>query len=528
KYGFFDRSGRVKLEPRFDSVLPLGKDRALAEQDGKCGVVDRDGALTAALSVGACGTRRAEESPQAGRGTRVPVKSGGRWGYADETGRLVIPAAFDLAGRFVDGLAPVNDGGREAWIDASGKRVWTARPDPLAAERREAAAGRRSRAESGEAHTRTIRVLVAADQLVRRKPDWAEAAGKRLGAVSEVFEKNFKIRLELARVVPWETPALDDHDDPDDYMPALVGLLRREVPLLDADMVIGYTGQGVRVPGRDLGMAGAFDPKVLVYDTGLEPKTAAVTVHELLHAFGMFHVADERSFMHAAQPPGVDASWGLDRWSVDSYTARLMSLTRGIDFTKGPDALTPKTIKELAALDAEGGGIAGNRIGRVSSPAAWAYESRGHHLLASGEIVAGLRDFNKAIELDAAAPDFYTFEDLGIGLLRVGKNKEGFGALRRCVELKPDCAHCRYSLAHWLEAKAAEAEAFERSLPPPGPWEIAELYGRPDRAEALEHYRRASGLEPRNALYHARLGEALLKRGATAEAVAELRRAAEL
>jgi hypothetical protein len=61
----------------------------------------------------------APASPEVGRGLH-PARAGGKYGYADSTGAMVIPARFDLADTFSDGLALVGQNGRYGYIDARG------------------------------------------------------------------------------------------------------------------------------------------------------------------------------------------------------------------------------------------------------------------------------------------------------------------------------------------------------------------------------------------------------------------------
>jgi WG containing repeat len=51
------------------------------------------------------------------------VRIGGKFGYIDKQGKLVIKPAFDDARKFRDGLAPVNVGDKWGYIDKSGKTV---------------------------------------------------------------------------------------------------------------------------------------------------------------------------------------------------------------------------------------------------------------------------------------------------------------------------------------------------------------------------------------------------------------------
>ncbi len=61
------------------------------------------------------------EPPAAGPGPLFPVVKGGKWGYIDVTGRIVVAPRFDEAARFSEGLAPVRAGNQLGYADATGK-----------------------------------------------------------------------------------------------------------------------------------------------------------------------------------------------------------------------------------------------------------------------------------------------------------------------------------------------------------------------------------------------------------------------
>src|SRR5262249_46183571 len=50
-----------------------------------------------------------------------PVKHGGKWGYIDKTGKIVIEPRFHFAGSVAEGRAPVKLGKKWGYIDTSGK-----------------------------------------------------------------------------------------------------------------------------------------------------------------------------------------------------------------------------------------------------------------------------------------------------------------------------------------------------------------------------------------------------------------------
>jgi hypothetical protein len=54
--------------------------------------------------------------------TLFPVVVGGRWGYVNKSGEIVINPQFDRAEAFTQGLAPVRIG-RWGYVDNSGKVV---------------------------------------------------------------------------------------------------------------------------------------------------------------------------------------------------------------------------------------------------------------------------------------------------------------------------------------------------------------------------------------------------------------------
>jgi hypothetical protein len=44
-----------------------------------------------------------------------------KYGYKDKNGKIIIPAKFDKAGKFIDGLGYVQMGGKYGFIDSTGK-----------------------------------------------------------------------------------------------------------------------------------------------------------------------------------------------------------------------------------------------------------------------------------------------------------------------------------------------------------------------------------------------------------------------
>jgi tetratricopeptide (TPR) repeat protein len=123
---------------------------------------------------------------------------------------------------------------------------------------------------------------------------------------------------------------------------------------------------------------------------------------------------------------------------------------------------------------------------------------------------------------------------LGRNLLQVRFDLEGFEAVRKSIELKPNYALGHYTLAAALDWQNRDDVRFvqrqQRDRSAPRLADVLQRYVllRPDSAETLLEYQQAARFEPENAFYHAYLGAALAVRHRDGEALAEYRRAAEL
>ena len=94
KIGFFDVRGCVTIEARFDWAMPFS--------DGLAAVCN------------GCMLVKHEEHGRI---------EGGRWGYVDRNGKLVIPLKFDSASGFEAGRANVESGTEAYSIDRTGNRL---------------------------------------------------------------------------------------------------------------------------------------------------------------------------------------------------------------------------------------------------------------------------------------------------------------------------------------------------------------------------------------------------------------------
>jgi hypothetical protein len=73
-------------------------------------------------------------APAAPAGALFPVLKGGRWGFIDVRGELVIPAIFDRALPFSEGLASVRSGARRGYVDRTGAFVLVPDQEPVAGD----------------------------------------------------------------------------------------------------------------------------------------------------------------------------------------------------------------------------------------------------------------------------------------------------------------------------------------------------------------------------------------------------------
>ena len=69
------------------------------------------------------GCQREEKKVDLDKSLRLQVKLNGKYGYCDRGGLTVIPAQFDSASIFSEGLAGVRVNGKDGYIDVKGKMV---------------------------------------------------------------------------------------------------------------------------------------------------------------------------------------------------------------------------------------------------------------------------------------------------------------------------------------------------------------------------------------------------------------------
>ena len=133
EWGFIDKTGKVVIPPQFS--FPLFYSEGLVAAYGKrgslngvpLGYVDKAGAYVIRFNASeemAGGTFSEGLAPVEVRPLNADGSVGSsKSGYIDKTGKMVIPASFEGASGFHDGLAAVSEKSKSGYIDKTGKFV---------------------------------------------------------------------------------------------------------------------------------------------------------------------------------------------------------------------------------------------------------------------------------------------------------------------------------------------------------------------------------------------------------------------
>ncbi|HEY8378278.1 MAG TPA: WG repeat-containing protein, partial [Nannocystis sp.] len=122
-WGFIDPRGTMVIEPQFASAANFSDGLACVQLGERQGYCDRSGAFVPGP----------QHASQLGRfsGGRAAFRALSRigvpaWGYIDRSGAIIVPASFDAAGEFREGLACVQQDDLFGYIDESGQ--WAIEP----------------------------------------------------------------------------------------------------------------------------------------------------------------------------------------------------------------------------------------------------------------------------------------------------------------------------------------------------------------------------------------------------------------
>ncbi len=118
RWGFVDQGGRLAIAPQFEAVRPFRGGLGLASVDGKWGAIDGAGRFVLAPRFQGLG---GEDSVF--HDHRALVTMDDKKGYVGRAGNVAVPAIFDDAFPFSEGLAAVVTEGRCGYIDTTGRMV---------------------------------------------------------------------------------------------------------------------------------------------------------------------------------------------------------------------------------------------------------------------------------------------------------------------------------------------------------------------------------------------------------------------
>ena len=343
--------------------------------------------------------------------------------------------------------------------------------------------------------------------MYRAQPGWEAALRRTVQTVSDIYERQFQIRLTIRDVVPWTI-------GPAAPVPRILARVRGEVGPGTADVLVLFAAE--RCEKLEYGFALTFGRYAMVQtgclDTAVLANTApeAVLSHEIAHLFGAFHPSVGRSDTVMTGGPA-------DRF--DDQSARVIRLMRGYDFTRGVLGLDPDARRAWSAIHAEGhrrgdpnplasalsgAGVELGRIGRVDEGVALVREAiaidptaarprtlLGLLLLRQGRLEDAARELDAAKKINFRETEART--ELGFVLLRLGREEEALVELRDVLRIDRRAPRAYVGIGMILAKRERTGEAitaFQNAIqvdPSYGPAylrlaELLERLGRPVEA----------------------------------------------
>lgn len=309
---------------------------------------------------------------------------------------------------------------------------------------------------------RTVRVRVAADREFRSTRGWESAIRHGFRAVSNLYERKFGIRWEIAEMVNWSSSQLNgDYHDLDS--------LEESVGRGQSEVLVGFSGKALQADEVG-GIAHEFGSVAIVMeypyrDQGFPAEEVyyeRVLAHELGHLFGAFHVKSPQSIMSP-----VDTFQNREVW-FDSQTVRVIQMMRDLRFARGVLGVTRDQARRFNAIFAEG-----HADGEINPLLASGYDlenpqddgspdmdgdvsfrdanlasrhiRQGVALQAQGRNREAISAFRKAIALNPRSSLAYA--DLGAVLGNIGRTHEAIRSLRQAIRLDPGSGVAHYFLA---------------------------------------------------------------------------------
>ena len=118
-WGYIDKAGKMVIPERFKRANPFRNGVAFVrDKDDKSLIIDKRGKTIKEL-----GDMYPSVATMPGSDGPIPFASQRGLGYMTEKGDVVVPPAFEEADFFYEGLAAVRKGGKIGFIDPTGKMV---------------------------------------------------------------------------------------------------------------------------------------------------------------------------------------------------------------------------------------------------------------------------------------------------------------------------------------------------------------------------------------------------------------------
>jgi TonB family protein len=354
---------------------------------------------------------------------------------------------------------------------------------------------------------RIVTVRAVADEMYRAQPGWDAMLRRTIQTVSDIYERQFQIRLAVRDVVPWTI-------GPGVPISRILSRVRAEVSIGPADVLVVFAAE--RCETLKYGVAYLFGRYALVQtgciDTAVLSNTVpeGVLSHELAHLFGAFHPAAGRS-------DTVMVGGLADRF--DGQTTRVIQLMRGLDFTRGVLGVDPETRRAWSAIYAEG-----HKRGEPN-PLAGALAGAASDLGRKGQTEEALAMLREAVAMDPTAARTRTI--MGYLFLRQGRLEEAARELDaakridfREVEARTELGFVLLQLGREEEALVELRDVLRIDRRTPRAFVgIGMILARRERTgEAITAFQNAIQVDPKHGPAYLRLAEALDRIGRPIEA----------
>jgi hypothetical protein len=125
KYGCIDVNGKIVIPPRFDYIYEFKNGLAEITLDRlEKGKIDKTGKIVTAPSSPQPTPLADGKPPQSEGNSLTRIEEGGKYGYQDRSGKIVIPTQFDFAAEiFVEDMAWVEVKNHVGYINKQGKTI---------------------------------------------------------------------------------------------------------------------------------------------------------------------------------------------------------------------------------------------------------------------------------------------------------------------------------------------------------------------------------------------------------------------